>query len=130
MQWLTKEHLSEEKSTHLSLPPHTSVFSKYPDPVFSPLCLHPFHWLLFMSVVSLSPCDFSTRSLRIALATIPICPSVAMFFDDFSVPNFPHLVHGSLLGWTSTFFLFYSFSFLSPVLSSFQLAIVPNFRLQ
>lgn len=105
MTWL--ENVYQRKSLLDSHLPHT--------PQSSPPDLHPFHWLLFMSVVSLSSCDISTGSSSVALTTILTCPSITMFFDDFSVPNLPCLVHGSLLGWTLTFFLFYSFSSISPL---------------
>lgn len=46
-------------------------------------------------------------------------PSVAMLFDDSSVPNLPCLPHGSLPGSTSTCSLYYSFFF-------FQFPLVPS----
>lgn len=96
---------------------HLSPLLQIPWPYFqspwsSSISLAAFHLSSFPF-----PCDLFTSSSSMAVATILTCPSIMMFFEDFSVPSLPCLVHGSLLGWAPTFFLFYTFSSISPLLS-------------
>lgn len=109
---------TEEKSTNLSSSPLTPSFPTDTQTMFS----GPFVFIHFTR--SLSPCNVFLRSSSVTVATILTHPSGAMFLTG---PNLPCLVLEPLLGSTPTVFLFYSFSFVFPLLLSIpQLTRAPN----